>query len=132
MPHDNVTMTLSTPDGKGGVITTPPFTSDDLKNVADKVRKAPRTKPDPEFDAAADQAYRVTASELRSFIERIERLNAEKQDIADSQKEVFAEAKARGYAVKVMRKIIALRKRDANDVAEEDAVMELYKEALGM
>lgn len=76
--------------------------------------------------------YRVTADELRQFIERFERLEAEKKDLAEQQKEVMAEAKARGYDTKVMRKVIALRKRDKNDIAEEEAVLELYKEALGM
>ncbi|AVO39559.1 DUF2312 domain-containing protein [Pukyongiella litopenaei] len=83
-------------------------------------------------DTVTDATYSVTAGELRSFIERVERLEAEKKDIAEQQKEVMAEAKARGYDTKVMRKIIALRKRDANDIAEEEAVLELYKEALGM
>jgi uncharacterized protein (UPF0335 family) len=79
-----------------------------------------------------DRAYRVTADELRSFIERFERLEAEKKDIADQQKEVMAQAKARGYATKVMRKVIALRKREPDDIAEEEAVLEMYKKALGM
>ena len=79
-----------------------------------------------------DYTYRVAADELRQFIERLERLEAEKQDIADQQKEVMAEAKGRGYDTKVMRKVIALRKRDANDIAEEEAVLEMYKEALGI
>jgi uncharacterized protein (UPF0335 family) len=74
----------------------------------------------------------VAAQELRQFIERYERLEAEKQEIADQQKEVMAEAKGRGYDTRVMRKVIALRKRDQNDVAEEEAVLELYKAALGM
>jgi len=78
------------------------------------------------------ESYRVTADELRQFIERIERLDMEKKDLADQQKEVMAEAKARGYDTKVMRKVIALRKRDKDDVAEEEAVLEMYKEALGM
>lgn len=82
--------------------------------------------------AVRDTAYRVTAEELRSFIERFERLDAEKKDIADQQKEVMAEAKARGYDTKCIRKIIAERKRDRDDVAEEQAVMDLYREALGM
>ncbi|MEY3003218.1 MAG: hypothetical protein RLZZ491_394 [Pseudomonadota bacterium] len=77
-------------------------------------------------------SYRVTADELRQFIERIERLDAEKRDIADQQKEVMAEAKARGYDTKVIRKLIALRKREPDDIAEEEAVLEMYKEALGM
>ena len=75
---------------------------------------------------------RVTADELRQFIERFERLEAEKKDIADQQKEVMAEAKARGYDTKVMRKVIALRRREPDDIAEEEAVLDLYKEALGM
>ena len=75
-------------------------------------------------------SYRVTADELRQFIERFERLEAEKKDIADQQKEVMAEAKGRGYDTKVIRKVVALRKRD--DIAEEEAVLEMYKEALGM
>lgn len=77
-------------------------------------------------------ATRVAAAELRQFIERFERLEAEKKDIAEQQKEVMAEAKGRGYDTKVMRKVIALRKRDQDDIAEEEAVLELYKSALGM
>jgi len=77
-------------------------------------------------------SYRVTADELRQFIERFERLEAEKKDIADQQKEVMQESKSRGYDTKVMRKIIAMRKRDRDDLANEDAVLEMYKEALGM
>ncbi|MEL6170339.1 MAG: DUF2312 domain-containing protein [Pseudomonadota bacterium] len=76
--------------------------------------------------------YRVAADELRQFIERFERLEAEKQDIADQQKEVMAEAKGRGYDTKVMRKLIAIRKRDKEDLAEEEAVLDLYRQALGM
>lgn len=83
-------------------------------------------------DQTAQDNYRVTAGELRQFIERFERLDAEKKDIADQQKEVMAEAKGRGYDTKVIRKVIALRKRDAHDLAEEEAVLSLYKEALGM
>lgn len=80
----------------------------------------------------ADGVYRVAADELRSFVERYERLEAEKKDIADQQKEVMAEARARGYDTKCIRKIVAVRKRDPDDVAEEEAVIEMYKQALGM
>ncbi len=76
--------------------------------------------------------YRVAAEELRQFIERFERLEAEKKDIADQQKEVMAEAKARGYDTKVMRRVIALRKREPDDIAEEEAVLDMYRQALGM
>ncbi|SHK82832.1 Uncharacterized conserved protein, UPF0335 family [Roseovarius marisflavi] len=83
-------------------------------------------------DMNSDSTYRVTADELRQFIERFERLDAEKKDIAEQQKEVMAEAKSRGYDTKVLRKVISLRKRDKDDIAEEEAVLEMYKEALGM
>lgn len=83
-------------------------------------------------DSVVDQSYRVTADELRQFVERFERLEAEKRDIADQQKEVMAEAKGRGYDTKVIRKVIALRKRDKDDIAEEEAVLDMYKQALGM
>jgi len=71
-------------------------------------------------------------AELRAFIERYEHLEAEKKDISEQMKEVMAEAKGRGYDVKILRKVIALRKRDKDDIAEEEAVLEMYKAALGM
>ena len=71
-------------------------------------------------------------AELRAFIERYEHLEAEDRDIKDQMKEVLAEAKGRGYDTKVLRKVIALRKRDRDDIAEEEAVLEMYKAALGM
>ena len=82
--------------------------------------------------SVVDSTYRVTPDELRQFVERFERLEMEKKDLADQQKEVMAEAKGRGYDTKVLRKIMALRKRDPQDISEEEAVLELYKEALGM
>lgn len=77
-------------------------------------------------------AYTVTADELRQFVERFEQLEAEKSDVAEQQKELMSEAKGRGYDGKVMRKVIALRKRKPDAVAEEEAIMEMYKTALGM
>ena len=79
-----------------------------------------------------DTSYRVSASELRQFVERMEKLDAEKKDLADLQKEVMAEAKGRGYCVRTLRKIVAMRKRSADDLAEESAVLDMYAEALGM
>jgi uncharacterized protein (UPF0335 family) len=73
---------------------------------------------------------RANGEELRQFVERIERLNAEKQEAADQAKEVYAEAKGRGYDTKVMRKIVARRKRDRDDLAEEEAIIEMYETAL--
>ncbi|MEQ6204305.1 DUF2312 domain-containing protein [Sulfitobacter sp. HNIBRBA2951] len=84
------------------------------------------------IEDAGDASYKVTANELRQFVERIERLDAEKKDLAEQQKEVMAEAKSRGYDTKVLRKVIALRKREPDDIAEEEAVLDMYKEALGM
>ena len=73
---------------------------------------------------------RVTAEHLRSIIERIERLEVEKQDAAEAQKEVYAEAKGTGYDTKIIRKVIARRKRDRDDLAEEEAILELYEAAI--
>lgn len=80
----------------------------------------------------APTTYTVTAEELRSFIERVERLAAEKQDIMDQSKEVLAEAKGRGYDTKVIKKIVAIRKRNRDDVENEEAITQMYMEALGM
>lgn len=80
----------------------------------------------------SDAAYGVTAEELRQFIEQYEHLEAEKKDITGQQKEIMAEAKGRGYDTKIMRKIVALRKRKADDIAEENALLEMYGSALGM
>ena len=77
-------------------------------------------------------SYRVAADELRQFVERFENLEIEKRNIADQQKEVLAEAKSRGYDTRIMRKIVSLRKRDLEEVAEEEAVLSMYKTALGM
>ncbi|MEB3417556.1 DUF2312 domain-containing protein [Salipiger marinus] len=82
--------------------------------------------------SSTDGAYGVAAEELRQFIERYEQLEIEKQAITEQQKELMAEAKARGYDTAAMRKVIALRKRDKDDIAEEEAVVEMYKAALGM
>lgn len=77
-------------------------------------------------------SYDVTADELRQFIERYEQLEAEKKDVTARQQDLMAEAKGRGYDTKVMKKVVALRKRKPDDIAEEDAVLDMYKSALGM
>lgn len=86
--------------------------------------------PYPSNDPPSDSAYNVAGEELLQFIQRWELLQSEKQDIADQQKEVMAEAKGRGYDTKVMRKLIAKRKRDKDDLAEEEAVMDMYESAI--
>ena len=75
-------------------------------------------------------AYRVTAEELRAFVERIERLEDEKSEIAANIKDVYAEAKMRAYDTKTLRKLIALRKKDSHTISEEEAVLQLYIETL--
>lgn len=83
-------------------------------------------------DHSEGQTYSVTATELRQLVERFERLAEEKERIAEYQKEVMAEAKARGYDTTVLRRLIALRKKRPDEVQEAEAILELYKQALGM
>jgi len=89
--------------------------------------------PDLDDDGPLDEnaSYRVTASELRSFVERIERMNADIEELRGCRKEVFAEARGRGYDVKAVRALIALRRKDPAKVSEQEAVLHLYREALG-
>jgi uncharacterized protein (UPF0335 family) len=114
----------------------PPIPLDEAvlrKHIEDKLRPGrPPMKADKEFDGQNADAYAVTAEELRQFIERYEQLEAEKKDVADQQKEVMAEAKGRGYDTKALRKIVALRKLKPDDLAEQEAVLDVYKIALGM
>ena len=72
-----------------------------------------------------------TGAQLRQIIEQIEQLDAEKRDVAEQIKEAFAAAKGAGFDTKVLRKVIAIRKRRADDLAEEQALLDLYLGALG-
>jgi uncharacterized protein (UPF0335 family) len=74
----------------------------------------------------------VAGAQLKSFIERIERLMEEVKTIQDDIKDVYAEAKGNGFDTKVMRKVIALRKKDAAEREEEETILDLYLQALGM
>lgn len=74
----------------------------------------------------------VAADELRLLIERIERLEEEKKAISDDVKDVYAEAKARGYDAKAMRKILQIRRKRKEEYQEEEAILETYMAALGM
>lgn len=73
----------------------------------------------------------VQGDQLKSIVERIERLEEEKKTIADDIGEVYAEAKGTGYDVKVLRKVIAMRKRDLDERKEEEAILDLYLQAVG-
>jgi uncharacterized protein (UPF0335 family) len=79
-----------------------------------------------------DSAYAITADELRQFVEQYESLQSEVKSIKDQQKDIMSEAKSRGYDTKIIKLIISLRKRDNDDVAEEEAILDIYKRALGM
>lgn len=73
----------------------------------------------------------VQGDQLKTIVERIERLEEEKKTVAEDIKEVYAEAKGNGYDTKVLRKVIALRKRDLNERMEEEAILDLYLQAVG-
>lgn len=81
--------------------------------------------------ASIDGASTIAADRLRSFIERVERLEEDKAAVANDIKEVFAEAKGEGYDVKTLRKVIRLRKMDRAERQEQEAMLELYLAALG-
>lgn len=74
----------------------------------------------------------ITAEQLRSYIERVERLEEEKAEIAAHVREVFAEAKANGFDTKVMRQVLKLRKMEPQDREEQESLLDLYLRALGM
>lgn len=79
-----------------------------------------------------EQATRFAKDQLRAIIERIERLEEEKKTISDDIRDVYAEAKGNGYDVKALRTIVRMRKQDANERAEQEALVDLYRHALGM
>ena len=74
----------------------------------------------------------VAGDQLRSYIERIERLEEEKAALAADVREVFAEAKGNGFDVKIIRQVLRLRKMDGDDRAEQEALLDVYKRAIGM
>ncbi len=77
-------------------------------------------------------AHGVARDQLRAFIERIERLEEEKKTIADDIKDVYGEAKSMGFDAKILRKVISIRKQDADERAEQEAILDTYLQALGM
>jgi uncharacterized protein (UPF0335 family) len=74
----------------------------------------------------------IAGEQLRSFIERIERLEEERKTLAEDIKEVFAEAKGNGFDTKIMREIIKIRRMDEDDLDEQETLLDIYKRALGM
>jgi uncharacterized protein (UPF0335 family) len=82
--------------------------------------------------AAGHNTQSVAADQLKALVERIERLDEERRELGTDIREVYAEAKGNGFDAKALRKIIALRRQDANERAEDEAMLDLYKQALGM
>jgi uncharacterized protein (UPF0335 family) len=74
----------------------------------------------------------IARDQLKAFVERIERLEEEKKTISEDIRDVYAEAKGNGYDTKALRKIVTLRKKDQRERQEEEAILELYMQALGM
>lgn len=82
------------------------------------------------YPSNSESAYNVTADELRQFIERAEQLASEKKDVAEQEKELFSEAKGRGYDTKVMRALLKERKQNKDALAEFESILEMYRAAL--
>ena len=79
-----------------------------------------------------DEISNAAADQLKAFIERIERLEEEKKNISDDIKDVYAEAKGNGFDTKVLRKIVSMRRQDQNERKEQEEILSLYLQALGM
>lgn len=83
-------------------------------------------------DGSNSAAHGVARDQLRAFVERIERLEEEKKTVADDIKDVYGEAKAMGFDIKILRRVISLRKKDDQERMEEDLILDTYLHALGM
>ncbi|BCH58407.1 hypothetical protein RvVAR0630_10310 [Agrobacterium vitis] len=86
----------------------------------------------PSKEIPMSDAHGVARDQLRAFVERIERLEEEKKTIADDIKDVYGEAKGMGFDTKILKKVIALRKKDEQERMEEDLILDTYLHALGM
>ena len=82
--------------------------------------------------AAEGSAVRFAKDHLKAFVERVEKLEEEKKTIGDDIRDVYAEAKANGFDIKALRTIVRLRKQDADERREQEAILETYMHALGM
>jgi uncharacterized protein (UPF0335 family) len=128
-PSENHRVTISMP-GSG----LPPIETD-TATIARAAKGLP-TRPAVPGDNSGDppptggDTGGVAAAKLRSFVERIERLESEKDDLATDIREVFAEAKGNGFDTKIMRKVIQLRKLEEPDRKEQDELLDLYRRAL--
>ena len=97
----------------------------------DDLRNSTPGDADESFDASPDVLTSAAQGRLRTLVERLERLDEDKQAIMQDMKEVFAEAKGEGYCVKTLRKTLRIRKQDKAKRLEEEAILDLYLSALG-
>lgn len=95
-------------------------------------RNANTSDGQPRPNSGGTDAHGVARDQLRSFVERIERLEEEKKTVADDIKDVYGEAKSMGFDVKQLRKVIQIRKVDKDERMEQEAILETYLAALGM
>lgn len=91
-----------------------------------------RSRDDGDNDRATIGSNSVAAEQLKSFVDRIERLEEEKKTVSDDIKDVYAEAKGNGFDVKILRKLIAVRKQDREAREEMESMLQLYMSAIGM
>ena len=82
-------------------------------------------------ETTSESVGTVARDQLKAFVQRIERVEAEKAELMADLKEIYAEAKAMGFETKVLRKVISIRRMDQNDRAEQEALLDLYMEAIG-
>lgn len=87
---------------------------------------------EPSIGHNSEPATKFAKDQLKSIIERIERLEEEKKTISDDIRDIYAESKGNGYDVKALRTIVRLRKQDPNELAEQETILDTYKHALGM
>lgn len=124
---DNPTVTIEIPGSA-------PIHTDlhTIKKTGDRLERDPRQiEAFSSSEVGADKAAGVAADQLKSFVARIERLEEEKQTIADDIKDVYAEAKGNGYDTKILRQVIRIRKQDKSEREEMEALLDLYMQALG-
>lgn len=84
------------------------------------------------MDGGSTKVGGIAADQLKSIVERIERLEEEKKALSSDIKDIYTEAKGNGFDAKIIRKIVSLRKRDQADIEEEESLLDIYMHALGM
>jgi uncharacterized protein (UPF0335 family) len=127
---DEATITISS-----GGNTTGPIPMSAVKGALKQMKsdRDPKTKEMfTDAESGVERYHTVAAGQLRAFIERIERLEEEKKTIADDIKDIYGEAKGTGFDTKAIRTIVSLRKKDPAEREEAEAIVDLYKAALGM